>query len=141
MNGLFEWHLSYNTKSCLMELMHFDSVALSFDPSSTQRFNSFRKMIEQSRTDKSFGPFLTGLRFCLYPSNNNVSSIMAVRDTFIYEGESIKKKRWASNRSDIVNFSKRSSFSHIKDFSFLVKDAIKVLDKENKGWFENSVRR
>ena len=138
MNGSFEWHLSFNTKSRLIDLMHFDKVALSFDPSSTKRFSSFRKMIEQSRTDKSFGPFLTGLRFCLYPNSNEMSSIMAVRDAFIYEGESTKKKKRASNRSDIVNFSKSCAFSHIEGFCSLVENAIHVLDKENKQWFDNS---
>ena len=138
MNGSFEWHLSFNTKSRLIALMYFDKVALSFDPSSTKRFSSFRKMIEQSRIDKSFGPFLTGLRFCLYPNSNEMSSIMAVRDAFIYEGESTKKKKRASNRSDIVNFSKSCAFSHIEGFCSLVENAIHVLDKENKQWFDNS---
>ena len=131
LNGTFEWNLSFNSITGRMELMHSGNTALSFDPNSSEKFSSFRRMIKQSRTDPSFGPFLTGLRFCLYPSN--VSKIAAVRDATIYEGESIRNKRHASTHQDIKQFVS-SHFSHIIGFESLVQRALDTLDREQPNW-------
>uniref|UniRef100_A0A7S1BSN8 Glutamine amidotransferase type-2 domain-containing protein n=1 Tax=Corethron hystrix TaxID=216773 RepID=A0A7S1BSN8_9STRA len=141
LSGSFKWNLSYNAKSSLMEVKHFSNVAMSFDPSLTVHFRSFRKMIQQSRTDRLFGPFLTGLRFCLYPSISDVPYIMAVRDMYIYEGTSIKSKQEAASRSEIENFARNPSFSNINGFSDMVEKAVRILDKERPAWFDVATKK
>ncbi len=119
-----------------MELHHSNEKALSFHPSHTVPHNSFRAMIKRSRSDSSFGPFLTGMRFCLYPQNT--SRILAVRDACIFDGTSTQRKHCAASKEAIVDIAKQPDFAHIQGFKELVEEAIAVLDRENPGWFEHS---
>ena len=84
----------------------------------------------------SFGPFLTGLRLCLYP--NDATEIVAVRDASIYHGDSMNCKRCASCTNDLVTIAKSDAFAHIEGFDELVKNAVDVLDKEQPEWFHIS---
>jgi len=136
LNGSFHWNLRYNIDSGRMELCHSGETAVSFHPAKTVRYESFRKMILRSRSEKSFGPFLTGLRFCLYPKKT--SKMIAVRDACIYDGDSSCIKRRAVTRKDILSISMREELEHIVGFSALLKDAIGVLDRECPDWFEKS---
>lgn len=136
MNGSFHWGLRYNQESGLIELHHSNEKSISFHPTQTVLYNSFRTMIKRSRSDTSFGPFLTGIRFCLYPNNNN--AILAVRDACIFNGTSTKHKFIAQSREMIQSVAEQSSFDHIVGFKSLVEEAISVLDRENPNWFNVS---
>lgn len=136
LNGSFHWGLRYNTGSERMELHHSNEKALSFHPAYTVPYSSFRVMITRSRSDASFGPFLTGMRFCLYP--NNASQILAVRDALIYNGSSTQAKHPAETKQMIKSIATELPFARIQGFRDLVDDAIAVLDRENSGWFERS---
>lgn len=136
LGGSFRWGLRHNRGSGLMELHHGDETAISFHPSSTVNYSSFRSMIERSRSDASFGPFLTGLRFCLYP--DRASRILAARDACLFDGTSAKLKYRASTRRDIRSFATRPPFDRIRGFKELVDEAIAVLDRENPSWFDRS---
>ena len=119
-----------------MEVHHSNEKAISFHPASTVPYSSFRAMITRSRGDTSFGPFLTGLRFCLFP--DNASRILAVRDTCIYDGSSTKCKYCPVTKEVVESIAKRPPLALIDGFEELVNDAISVLNRENPGWFERS---
>lgn len=120
-----------------MEVRHLgDGVALSFHPAQTVPYNSFRAMITRSRCDASFGPFLSGIRFCIYPQN--ASQILAVRDACIYDGTSTRSRVRASSRQAILSIAGQPPFAHIAGFKTLVDDSMSVLDRESPGWFERS---
>ena len=136
LNGTFQWGLRFNQESGLMELHHSNEKAISFHPANTVPYSSFYTMIKRSRSEVSFGPFLTGLKLCLYP--NNVSRILAVRDACIFDGTSTKHKCCAKTKEMIQSIAEQSAFAHIKGFKNLVNDAIVVLDRENSSWFDTS---
>ena len=94
LNGTFQWGLRFNQESGLMELHHSNEKAISFHPANTVPYSSFYTMIKRSRSEVSFGPFLTGLKLCLYP--NNVSRILAVRDACIFDGSSFQRVQRAA---------------------------------------------
>jgi len=136
LDGSFQWGLYYNQESGLMEVHHSNEKAISFHPASTVPYSSFRAMITRSRGDTSFGPFLTDLRFCLFP--DNASRILAVRDACIYDGSSTQHKYCAATKEVIKSIPKRPPLALIDGFKELVDDAISVLNRENPGWFERS---
>ena len=136
LGGTFEWGLRYNSESDQMELHHSHEKAISFHPASTVPYSSFCTMIARSRSDVSFGPFLTGLRFIVFP--NKASSILAARDACIYNGSSTQNKHTAVSKDDILSIARRPPFSFIKGFHQLVEKSIAVLDKDNPRWFERS---
>mmetsp|Transcript_16701 Transcript_16701/g.30068 ORF Transcript_16701/g.30068 Transcript_16701/m.30068 type:complete len:194 (-) Transcript_16701:508-1089(-) len=146
LDGSFQWGLRYNEQSGLMEVRHGSNCekAISFHPASTVPYSSFRTMITKSRSEASFGPFLTGLRFCLYPpgsrdKKNNISPrILAVRDACVYDGNSIRQKHCATTKDEIRSIGKRSPLDLIAGFEELLDEAIGVLDRENPDWFERS---
>ena len=119
-----------------MEVHHSNEKALSFHPACTVPYSSFRDMIISSRSVNSFGPFLTGLRFVVYP--DRASNILAVRDACIFDGSSTQEKLCAGTKETIQTIANRPPFSFIQGFKELVDGAIVVLDRENPGWFERS---
>lgn len=140
LGGSFQWTLAYSSESDMMQVRHVngtqDTVAVEFHPASTVQYSSFYEMIRKSRSNVSFGPFLTGLRLCLYP--NNATEIVAVRDASIYHGDSMNCKRCASCTNDLVTIAKSDAFSHIKGFDGLVQNAVDVLDRSHPEWFGKS---
>ena len=136
LNGSFRWGLRYNKDTELMELHHSNEKALSFHPAQTVPYSSFHAMIKRSRSETSFGPFLSGLRFCLYPNNTN--RILAVRDACIFDGISKNEKYCAKTRQVIQSIAKQPAYAHIQGFDGLVNDTISILDRENPSWFETS---
>ncbi|KAL7543214.1 hypothetical protein ACHAXR_012513 [Thalassiosira sp. AJA248-18] len=136
LDGSFCWGLTYNEESSLMEVHHSKEKAISFHPASTVPYKSFRAMITRSRSDTSFGPFLTGLRFVVFPEN--ASRILAVRDACIYDGSSTQLKYSAASKQEILSIARRPPFSLIQGFEELVDAATAILDRENPGWFERS---
>ena len=136
LDGSFHWGLYFNQETGLMEMHHSHEKAISFDPARTVPYSSFRPMITRSRSDSSFGPFLTGMRFCLY--TENASRILGCRDACIYDGPSSQHKYCAAAKHNIQSIAKQTPFAHIQGFEELVKDAIAVLDRENPHWFERS---
>lgn len=136
LDGSFQWGLRYNRKSNLMEVHHSNEKAISFDPARTVPYSSFREMIEQSRSDTSFGLFLTGLRFCIYP--DSAARMLAVRDACIYNGTSTRRKHCATGKGDIRSIARQTPLSLIDGFDDLVNDAISILNREWPVWFEAS---
>lgn len=128
--------MMYNEHSGLMEVHHSNEKAISFHPASTVVFDSFRAMITKSRSDTSFGPFLTGLRFVVFP--DKASKILAVRDACIYNGSSTEHKYSALSKESILSIADCPPFSFIQGFKELVQEAIDVLDEENPGWYDKS---
>ena len=135
----FIWGLRYNDESGLIEVHHSNEKAVSFHPSTTVPYSSFRAMIARSRKDCNFGPFLTGLRFVLYPYHN-ASRILAVRDSCIYDGSNLltQRKYCAVTKDDIRSVANRLPFARIDGFKELVDEALSILDNERSGWFERS---
>jgi len=133
LNGSFEWNLSFNDKTGRMEILHYGKAALSFDPTVTVRFQSFLDMIKRSRSDPTFGPFLTSLRFCLY--SKQVTLIKAVRGNTVYDGRTTTDKKLASSKDEIRCFA-AENFHQIKGFSALVDEAVSILDRERPDWFD-----
>ncbi|KAL7554230.1 hypothetical protein ACHAWF_017645, partial [Thalassiosira exigua] len=138
LDGSFSWGLRYNQESGLVELHHGNETAISFHPARTVRYSSFYAMIARSRSDASFGPFLTGLRYCLYPED--ASRILAVKDACIFNGNSGKLKHCASTKLDVQTFAVKPPFADIPGFKELIDEAIAVLERENPGWFDRSRR-
>ncbi|KAL3779804.1 hypothetical protein HJC23_004738 [Cyclotella cryptica] len=140
LNGSFRWRLAYSSESNMMQVRHIigteETVAVEFHPASTVQYNSFYDMIRKSRSEVSFGPFLTGLRLCLFPKD--ATEIVAVRDACIYDGNSMNCKRCASCRHDLLKIAKRDAFDHMEGFDELVKNAIDVLDREHPEWLDAS---
>jgi hypothetical protein len=129
-----------SSDSGMMQVLHHKNsgdaqVAMEFQPAFTVKYSSFQEMIRKSRTDTSFGPFLTGLRICMYPEQ--ASRVIAVRDSYIYDGN-LRCKQCASSRLELMSIAKRNEFAHIKGFSDLVRKAIDVLDREHPDWFDMS---
>lgn len=139
LNGSFHWGLKYSPESRMMQLLHHSpegsQVAVEFHPATTVKYSSFRDMICKSRSDASFGPFLTSLRICVYP--DKASKIIAIRDACIYDG-CLSDKRCACSRDELVAIARSDVFAHIEDFSDLVEEAIDVLDREHPDWFDES---
>lgn len=136
LNGTFHWGLRYNKVSGHMEVHHSNEKAISFHPVSTVPYGSFRAMITRSRSDMSFGPFLTGLRFIVFP--DKASRILGVRDACIYNGSSTELKYSALSKKSILSIADHPPFSFIQGFTALVQEAIDILDEENPGWFDRS---
>ena len=141
LNNSFRWNLQYSPDSGMMQLNHYNDkfekgqVAIEFHPTTTVQYRSFRSMIQQSRSDVSFGPFLIGLRICVFP--NEATEIIAVRDACIFQGV-LSCKRRARCRDELISIAKSDSFAHIKEFDSLVRRAVDVLDREHPGWFDAS---
>ena len=138
-NGVFQWNLTFNPSTKRMELIHHTKskygVGLSFDPSETVRFQSFRAMIIRSRSDTSFGPFLTGLRLNCYPLGT--SQVAAIRDVTLYEG-SLDCKRVVKTRAQIQEFAKKYFNSSVQD---LLSEALDVLEKQNPTWLVDAIEK
>jgi hypothetical protein len=142
LGGAFHWNLEYSSEAEMMQLLHRTSVhqdrpqvAVEFHPYVSVKYSSFREMIRRSRSEITFGPFLTGLRFCLYP--DGASTILAVRDACIYEG-TVSDRRCATSRGDLIAIANKDAFAHIEMFGALVRKAIEVLDVEHPNWFDTS---
>lgn len=141
LNETFHWNLKYSPDSGMIQLIHYKEkcgegqVAVEFHPTTTVQYRSFRSMIQQSRSDASFGPFLIGLRICIFP--NEATEILAVRDACIYHRD-LNCKRQARCRDELVSIAESDAFGHIKEFGALVLKAVGVLDREQPGWFDAS---
>lgn len=125
------WKLDFNPNTSLFELVHLSrddgqtwNCALSFDAERKVFYSSFEPMITRSRQDPEFGPFLTGLRLCIYPSK---LSIRAIRNRSLIIDN---VKPTAVEPEELIEFTK-THFHHIKDMDKLVRSALQVLDNHN----------
>jgi asparagine synthase (glutamine-hydrolysing) len=128
----FPWKVVWNEDTQLFHLFHGkagpneDSSGISwpekanqtFHPARTVHYASFRPMIQRSRTDRTYGPFLHGLRLVMYLGNR---SLVGIRDAQIMSGSSIYQ---SENEQELVEFAQQYFSKTLVD---MLQDALDVL--------------
>ena len=104
-HGATTFKLAFDPAAECYRLLHQDKTdpekfncAISFDPCKTVHFDFFLPMIYRSRTEVNYGPFLTGLRLCLFRSDGTFT---AIRDRILMDG---MHRREAVSISQLLDF-------------------------------------
>eukprot|EP00005_Dracoamoeba_jomungandri_P004664 CAMPEP_0174259074 /NCGR_PEP_ID=MMETSP0439-20130205/7954_1 /TAXON_ID=0 /ORGANISM="Stereomyxa ramosa, Strain Chinc5" /LENGTH=846 /DNA_ID=CAMNT_0015342823 /DNA_START=418 /DNA_END=2954 /DNA_ORIENTATION=- len=134
----FAWKLIFNRNSGKFEMYHGwkkagkgketseeeiemqTGAAIKFDPYKLVRWRSFLPMVKRSRSELSYGPFLTGLRLARFSSD---FSLIAMRDNTLIVG---KNRTVACTLDQLTSFA-LDNFGHLPNISLLFACALDVL--------------